>query len=41
MTNDARDAEGFVLRVQGPVVDVEFSGEVPGLYEALTIPLDK
>jgi F-type H+-transporting ATPase subunit beta len=29
--------EGLVIRVQGPVVDVEFSGDLPGIYEALTI----
>lgn len=29
--------EGIVIRVQGPVVDVYFEGEVPAIYEALTI----
>jgi F-type H+-transporting ATPase subunit beta len=27
--------EGRVIRVQGPVIDVEFRGEVPSVYEAL------
>jgi F-type H+-transporting ATPase subunit beta len=29
--------KGIVIRVQGPVVDVYFEGEVPKIYEALTI----
>ena len=30
-------AEGVVLRVQGPVIDVEFRNETPGIHEALEI----
>jgi F-type H+-transporting ATPase subunit beta len=30
--------EGVVLRVQGPVIDVEFRNETPGIHEALEIP---
>ena len=29
--------EGTVIRVQGPVIDVEFRGEMPGIHEALTL----
>ena len=32
-----KNTEGIVIRVQGPVVDVYFEGEVPNIYEALTI----
>ncbi len=35
-----RAAEGIIIRVQGPVVDVEFSGEIPAIFEALEVPLD-
>lgn len=31
--------DGIVIRVQGPVVDVYFEGEVPTIYEALTLTL--
>ena len=31
--------DGIVIRVAGPVVDVYFEGEVPTIYEALTITL--
>jgi len=31
--------EGIVIRVQGPVVDVYFEGDVPAIYEALTLTL--
>lgn len=31
--------EGIVIRVQGPVVDVYFEGDVPTIYEALTLTL--
>lgn len=29
--------EGVIIRVQGPVIDVVFKGEVPGIYEALEV----
>lgn len=32
-----KQTDGIVIRVQGPVVDVYFEGEVPEIYEALTI----
>ena len=31
--------EGIVIRVQGPVVDVYFEGNVPAIYEALTLTM--
>jgi F-type H+-transporting ATPase subunit beta len=31
-------AEGIIVRVQGPVVDVEFPGEIPAIFEALEVP---
>jgi F-type H+/Na+-transporting ATPase subunit beta len=31
--------EGIVIRVQGPVVDVYFEGDVPEIYEALTLAM--
>ena len=31
--------EGIVVRVQGPVVDVYFSGELPGIYEKVLIEM--
>lgn len=34
-----KNTEGIVIRVQGPVVDVYFEGEVPTVYEALTLTL--
>ena len=30
--------EGIVIRVQGPVIDVEFKGELPRIHEALELP---
>jgi F-type H+-transporting ATPase subunit beta len=30
--------EGTVIRVQGPVIDVEFKGELPVIHEALELP---
>jgi len=33
------NTEGIVIRVAGPVVDVYFEGEVPTIYEALTLTL--
>ncbi len=35
--NKTLNKEGIVIRVQGPVVDVYFEDEVPGIYEALTV----
>jgi F-type H+-transporting ATPase subunit beta len=32
---------GTVIRVQGPVVDITFEGDVPGIYEALEIELSQ
>jgi F-type H+-transporting ATPase subunit beta len=37
--NKAKNTNGIVIRVQGPVVDVYFEGEVPAIYEALTLTL--
>jgi len=37
--NNTKNKEGIVIRVQGPVVDVYFEGEVPEIYEALTITM--
>ena len=34
-----KNNNGIVVRIAGPVVDVYFEGEVPGIYEALTIAL--
>jgi len=34
---NTKNKEGIVIRVQGPVVDVYFKGDVPEIYEALTI----
>src|SRR5579862_1104010 len=34
---NTKNKDGIVIRVQGPVVDVYFEGEVPKIYEALTI----
>ena len=34
-----KKTDGIVIRVQGPVVDVYFEGDVPTIYEALTITL--
>lgn len=38
-TKTNKTNEGIVIRVQGPVVDVYFEGEVPTIYEALTLTL--
>lgn len=32
--------EGKILQVIGPVVDVEFEGELPKIYHALEVPLE-
>jgi F-type H+-transporting ATPase subunit beta len=37
MAETKKNNNGIVIRVQGPVVDVYFEGEVPNIYEALTI----
>ena len=37
--NTIKNKEGIVIRVQGPVVDVYFEGEVPEIYEALTLTM--
>lgn len=34
-------AQGEVIRIQGPVVDIVFDGQGPGIYEALEIELPK
>lgn len=33
--------EGIIIRVQGPVVDVKFENEIPGIYEALEVTHDQ
>jgi len=38
-TKQTKSNEGIVIRIAGPVVDVYFEGEVPAIYEALTITL--
>ncbi|MDD5020862.1 MAG: F0F1 ATP synthase subunit beta [Endomicrobiaceae bacterium] len=37
MENKIRKGEGFVIRIQGPVVDVKFVDETPDVYEALYV----
>ena len=39
MAETKKNNEGIVIRVQGPVVDVYFEGEVPKIYEALTLTM--
>src|SRR5215203_98786 len=34
-----KNTDGIVIRIAGPVVDVYFEGEVPTVYEALTIDM--
>ena len=34
-----KKGEGIVIRIQGPVVDVRFMDESPGVFEALEIDL--
>src|SRR5579885_1323545 len=34
-----KNTEGSILRIQGPVVDVYFEHDVPGIYEALQVAL--
>ena len=37
--NNFQKGEGFVIRVQGAVVDVKFNNETPSIYEALNITM--
>ena len=37
MANTKTKGEGIILRIQGPIIDVLFNEEVPGIYEALEI----
>jgi F-type H+-transporting ATPase subunit beta len=39
MAETKKNTKGIVIRVQGPVVDVYFEGDVPTIYEALTLTL--
>ncbi len=39
--NNKKNQEGIIIRVAGPVVDVRFEGEVPSIYEALSVDLKK
>jgi F-type H+-transporting ATPase subunit beta len=36
---NTKSIEGMIIRVQGPVVDVYFEGNLPQVYEALTVEL--
>lgn len=38
-TKNTKNNTGIVIRVQGPVVDVYFEGDVPPIYEALKVTL--
>jgi F-type H+-transporting ATPase subunit beta len=38
MSTQQASGEGTVIRVQGPVIDVEFKGELPVIHEALELP---
>src|SRR6185369_10240742 len=38
-TKTTKKTEGIVVRIAGPVVDVYFEGDVPTIYEALTITM--
>lgn len=38
-TKNIKANDGIVIRVQGPVVDVYFEGDVPPIYEALKVTL--
>jgi len=40
-TNTNKKAEGSIIRIQGPVIDVFFKDDVPQIFEALEIILDK
>ncbi len=37
----AKKDTGIIIKIQGPVIDVHFEGEVPGINEALEIDLGK
>src|SRR3989344_2796702 len=37
--NNKKIDTGLIIRVAGPVVDIYFEGEVPTIYEALTVTL--
>lgn len=37
MNNKLNKGEGIIIRVQGPVVDIRFSHEVPNIYESLEL----
>lgn len=37
--NNRTNNEGVIIRVQGPVIDVVFKGDVPEVYEALTVDM--
>jgi F-type H+-transporting ATPase subunit beta len=39
INNKTKNTNGIVVRIAGPVVDVYFEGDVPTIYEALTIAL--
>ncbi|MCL6096932.1 MAG: F0F1 ATP synthase subunit beta [Patescibacteria group bacterium] len=39
MTQTNNKSDGIIIRIQGPVVDVRFSGETPKIHEGLSIPL--
>ena len=40
-TNANKKGEGSIIRIQGPVIDVFFKDDVPQIFEALEIMLDK
>ena len=40
-TNTNKKDEGSIIRIQGPVIDVFFKDDVPQIFEALEIILDK
>lgn len=39
MAKQNQNNEGIIIRVQGPVIDVVFKGEVPEVYEALEVKM--
>lgn len=39
MAEKTKNNEGLIIRVQGPVIDVVFMGDVPEVYEALEVEL--
>ncbi len=38
--NKVHGNEGVIVRIVGPVVDVKFEGEIPGIYDALIVDCD-